>query len=84
MTTHRMMPPASLRLRTRLAHMRCGFCGTRELPDESGRVIGIAHFKQAICELCIDEADIMTKCAALARRAPKAKPKRVPARPRRA
>jgi hypothetical protein len=71
---HRLMPPASLRLRTRLISTRCGFCGSRELPDETGRIIPIPHFKRAICELCIDEADLMAECARLARRAPKAKP----------
>ena len=70
MSTHRLLPPASFRLRTRLAHIRCGFCGNRENPDETGRIIGIPHHKQAICELCIDEADIMTACARLARRPP--------------
>jgi hypothetical protein len=70
---HELLPPASLRLRTRLAHIRCGFCGCREAPDETGRIITIPHAKQAICELCIDEADLMADCARRARRAPKAK-----------
>jgi hypothetical protein len=71
---HRLMPPPSLRLRTRLAHLRCGFCGCREEPDETGRIIPIPHHKQAICELCIDEADVMTTCARLARRPAKPAP----------
>lgn len=70
---HELLPPASLRIRTRLADTRCGFCGSREHPDETGRVIPIAHPKRAICELCIDYADEQTEAARLARLAPKAK-----------
>lgn len=72
-THHELLPPASLRVRTRLADTRCGFCGSREHPDETGRIIPIAHPKRAICELCIDYADEQTDAARLARRAPKAK-----------
>lgn len=72
-THHNLLPPASIRIRTRLANIRCGFCGCREDPDETGRIISIPHHRTAICELCIDEADIMTKCARLARCVPKAK-----------
>lgn len=72
-THHELLPPASLRLRTRLGDTRCGFCGSREHPDETGRIIPIAHPKRAICELCIDYADEQTEAARLARRAPKAK-----------
>jgi hypothetical protein len=70
---HNLLPPASLRIRTRLPDTRCGFCGCREEPDATGRIIPIAHPKRAICELCIDYADEQTKAARLARRAPKAK-----------
>ncbi len=73
MIHHRLMPPASLRLRTRLIAVRCGFCGCAEDPDETGRIIGIPHHKQAICELCIDYADEQAVAARLARCAPKAK-----------
>lgn len=73
-THHRLMPPASLKLRTRLADIRCGFCGCREAPDETGRIIAIPHPQGAICELCIDEADMMAACARLARRPVKARP----------
>ena len=52
---------------------RGNFCGSREHPDETGRIIPIAHPKRAICELCIDYADEQTEAARLARRAPKAK-----------
>lgn len=70
---HNLLPPASLRLRTRLPGLHCGFCGCVEAPDETGRIIPIAHPKRAICELCIDYADEQTEAARLARRAPKAK-----------
>lgn len=73
---HQLLPPASLRLRTRLASIRCGFCGDREHPERTGRIITIAHPKRAICELCIDYADEQTQAARLARRAPKSKPGR--------
>lgn len=72
-THHSLLPPASLRLRTRLADSRCGFCGCAEDPDATGRIIPIAHPKRAICELCIDYADEQTEAARFARRAPKAK-----------
>lgn len=75
-THHELLPPASLRLRTRLADTRCGFCGCPEKPDETGRIISIPHPKRAICELCIDYADEQTAAARLARRAPKAVPGR--------
>ncbi|RDJ20115.1 hypothetical protein DWF00_16520 [Bosea caraganae] len=71
---HRLMPPASLKLRTRLADIRCGFCGCREEPDETGRILTISHPKAAICELCMDEADLMAACAGLARQPAKARP----------
>ena len=72
-TQHQLLPPASLRLRTRLVDTRCGFCGCAEDPDATGRIIQIAHPKRAICELCIDYADEQTEAARLGRRAPKAK-----------
>lgn len=72
-THHELLPPASLRIRTRLADTRCGFCGCIEDPDATGRIIPIAHPKRAICELCIDYADEQTEAACLARRAPKAR-----------
>ena len=70
---HELLPPASLRLRTRLPGVTCGFCGCREEPDQTGRIILVAHPKRAICELCIDYADEQTEAARLARRAPKPK-----------
>ncbi len=70
---HELLPPASLRLRTRLPGLRCGFCGCPELPDATGRIVPIAHPKRAICELCIDYADEQTEAARLARHAAKAK-----------
>lgn len=70
---HNLLPPASLRIRTRLTGLHCGFCGCTEEPDATGRIIAIAHPKRAICELCIDYADEQTEAARLARRAPKAK-----------
>lgn len=70
---HNLLPPASLRIRTRLTGLHCGFCGCIEEPDATGRIIPIAHPKRAICELCIDYADEQTEAARLARRAPKAK-----------
>lgn len=73
-TYHGLLPPASLRIRTRLAGTRCGFCGCPERPDETGRIIPIAHPKRAICELCIDYADEQTEAARLARQPRKAKP----------
>lgn len=72
-THHELLPPASLRIRTRLADTRCGFCGSREHSDQTGRIVPIAHPKRAICELCIDYADEQTLAARLARRAPKLK-----------
>lgn len=77
-THHELLPPASLRIRTRLPGLLCGFCGSPELPDATGRIIPIAHPKRAICEICIDYADEQTEAARLARRAPK--PKRGPFR----
>jgi ribosome-binding protein aMBF1 (putative translation factor) len=66
--------PVSLRVRTRLPDMRCGFCGSRE--SDEGRVISIQHAQRAICEPCIELADEMTACARLARVPAKATPAR--------
>lgn len=70
---HELLPPASLRIRTRLPGIRCGFCGCIEDPDATGRIIPIPSPKRAICELCIDYADEQAEAARLARRAPKPK-----------
>ncbi len=72
-TRHELLPPASLRLRTRSPDISCGLCGCTEAPGKAGRIIPVAHPKRAICELCIDYADEQTEAARLARRAPKAK-----------
>jgi hypothetical protein len=81
MSFTRMLPPASARLRARVADACCGVCWETEKDDRTGRLISIPHRRKFICETCIDFADDIANCARLARSMPKATRKRAPGQP---
>lgn len=72
-------PPPTQRISTRLPGAVCSFCGQDEElvgPYWTGRIVNIQHKRRTICESCIETADEMAACAALARQAKKARPRR--------
>ena len=67
--------PPTQRISTRIQGATCSFCHESERDDQfwTGRIINIQHRRRTICESCIEYANEMAACAALARVPAKAK-----------